>query len=147
MKTSNLLIVACAFLVLSSYAAEASTPELGRSILRPAALLEPPALEPTAASPQGPLGGPQIAVIESVQGDVRVARAALRTNVTRVSATDSGVRGGLTRVSMPGLGLANGDVVQTLQGKADIRFTNQSIITPDVGTSVTITERPAAGRR
>src|SRR6266446_6555028 len=139
MKPRNLVMVASVLLAFS-YAAEASTPNSGRSIFRPAAL-EPPILN-SGARPQGPLGGPQVAVIENLQGDVRVARAALRTNVTRVNATDSN---GLTRVTAPGLGLASGDIVQTLQGKADIRFTDQSIIKLDAGTTVTITERQAGG--
>src|SRR5438132_9684241 len=147
MKPRNVLMVASVFLALSC-AAQASTPDLGRSVFRPGALaplVAPPILESvfeSGASPQGPLGGPQVAVIENLQGDVRVARVALRGNVTRVNATDSN---GLTRVTAPGLGLANGDIIQTLQGRADIRFSDQSIITLDAGTTVTITERRAAG--
>jgi hypothetical protein len=41
--------------------------------------------------------------------------------------------------------LANGDLVQTLNGTADITFTDQSQITLNLGTIVTISERPAAG--
>src|SRR5437660_1767650 len=104
MKSRNVVMIASVFLALSC-AAEASTPDFGRNVFRPAAL-EPVTLESTVALPQGPLGGPQVAVIENLQGDVRVARAALRTNTTRVNATDSN---GLTRVTAPGLGLASGD--------------------------------------
>src|SRR6267142_5340883 len=109
MKPRNVVIVASVFLALSG-AAEASTPNLGRNVFGPAGLaplVAPPILE-SESLPQGPLGGPQVAVIENLQGDVRVARAALRTNVARVNATDSN---GLTRVTAPGLGLASGDIV------------------------------------
>jgi hypothetical protein len=140
----NVLTVAFALFTLLS-SVEAASPDLNANSSRSMESLEAPALESTAASAQGPLGGPQIAVIESLQGDVRVGRAVLRTNVTRVNATGPGLANGFTRVSAPGLRLASGDIVQTLQGKADIRFSDQSIITLDVGTTVTISERPAAG--
>src|SRR5215467_13185213 len=97
----NVLTVAFVLLTLSSSAVAAS-PDLNANRSRSMASLETPALESAGASAQGPRGGPQIAVIESLQGDVRVGRAALRTNVTRVNATGPGLANGFTRVSAPG---------------------------------------------
>jgi hypothetical protein len=80
---------------------------------------------------QGPLGGPQIAVIENLQGFVQVARAATPLNPMRVSQLN--------------FALANGDKVQTLAGMAQIRFTDASILVMNPGTVVIITERQVAG--
>jgi hypothetical protein len=92
------------------------------------AMPEPP------AAPQGPLGGPQIAIITApIQGDVRVARAANTTNFARVA------------VPPQGLGLASGDFVRTLNGRANVSFTDQSVITLTEGTTVQIQERMQAG--
>src|SRR5712692_4369668 len=101
MKAISILLV---ILLVLPYAAEASTPDLGRSVSRPLASFEPPTLEPTEPLPQGPLGGPQVATIEALQGDVRVARAALRggPQLRTVSATSAGLANGLTRVNAPG---------------------------------------------
>ena len=82
-------------------------------------------------APQGPLGGAQIATIQTLEGDVRVARAATPNNVVRITAT--------------GFALANGDTLRTLQGKAEVRFNDNSIISLDFGTVVQIQERPTAG--
>jgi hypothetical protein len=84
---------------------------------------------PTAtAAPQGPLGGPQIAIIESYSGDVRVTRAATPNNAARVTAV--------------GLPLASNDTVRTLAGgNADIRFTDNALITLTPGTIVQIQQQ------
>ena len=99
-----------------------------------ASLVMPVPLEvatPMAAVPQGPIGGPQIATLTAVNGDVRVGRAA--TLGTQV------------RITAPGLQLANGDLVRTLQGRAEVTFNDKSIIKLDLGTVVSIAERPAPG--
>jgi hypothetical protein len=41
----------------------------------------------------------------------------------------------------PGVPLFSGDEVTTLQGKADVLFTDQGLITLDVGTTVVIEEQ------
>src|SRR5690348_10318986 len=80
-----------------------------------------------AAVAQGPLGGPQIAVIENLQGFVQVARAATPQNKARVA--------------QAGFALATGDAVQTLAGQAQIRFNDASIVTMQPGTAIVISER------
>src|SRR5207249_621432 len=111
MKAISVLLIV---LMVLPAVAEASTPDLGRSVTRPLALFEPPTLEPAEPLPQGPLGGPQVATIEALQGDVRVARAALRggAQLRTVSTTNPGLANGLTRVNAAGVTLANGDIVQ-----------------------------------
>src|ERR1051325_8899288 len=85
-----------------------------------------------AADPQGRLTGPQIAVIQApMQGDVQVARASAVNN--------------FVRVAQQGTGLANGDFVRTMNGRANILFTDQSVITLSEGTTVQIQERMLAG--
>ena len=84
--------------------------------------------------PQGPLGGPQIAVIDRADGDVRVARQATPSNFAPV------------RVPAPNLGLASGDFVRTMQGNANVVFTNDnSTITLTPGTTVQIQQQAQAG--
>lgn len=83
-------------------------------------------------APQGPLAGPQIAVIQTFSGDVRVARSQAANNYARVMAA--------------GLGLASGDWVKTLQGGgADIVFNDTSNITLTPGTIVQIQEQMQPG--
>ena len=81
-----------------------------------------PVAEATFTPPQA---GSQIAQFEAVEGDVRLTR--VNTTLTN-------------RVENPGLPLFSGDTVATLQGRADIRFTDQSLINLDVGTTVVIEE-------
>jgi len=128
MKTIRLLMFVALFPALL-HASDGFRTDGPRDLVGPAEFMDPPepVFEPFGAVPQGPLAGAQVAVIENMQGDVRVARAAARATLVRINAS--------------GLPLANGDIVQTLQGRADIRFTDQSIITLDYGTIVTITER------
>jgi hypothetical protein len=80
---------------------------------------------------QGALGGPQIALVEQFQGFVQVSRAATPQNKLRITQLN--------------FGLANGDTVQTLAGMAQIRFTDQSVVTMNPGTIVIISERQVAG--
>ncbi len=83
---------------------------------------------PVASPTFGLLQAPNpIAQFEAVEGDVRLQR--VNTTLT-------------TRVDNPGIALFNGDTVSTLQGRADILFTDQSLISLDVGTTVTIEEQP-----
>ena len=82
-----------------------------------------PVAEPTFTPPQA---GSQIAQFEAVEGDVRLQR--VNTTLTN-------------RVENPGVPLFSGDAVSTLQGRADIRFTDQSLINLDVGTTVVIEEQ------
>ncbi len=83
-------------------------------------------------APQGPLTGPQVAIIQTYAGDVRVARSPTPNNYARITAA--------------GLGLASGDWVKTLQGGgADIIFNDQSNITLTPGTIVQIQEQMQAG--
>jgi hypothetical protein len=85
--------------------------------------------EAASPAPQGPIGGPQIATIITIEGDVRVNRAATPNNQVRVT-TQNFV-------------LASGDAVRTFQGKAAIRFNDQSLVSLNPGTTVVITERAA----
>ena len=82
-----------------------------------------PVAEPTFTPPQA---GSQIAQFKAFEGDVRLTR--VNTTLTN-------------RVENPGLPLFSGDTVATLQGRADIRFTDQSLINLDVGTTVVIEEQ------
>ena len=82
-----------------------------------------PVAEPTFAPPQA---GSQIAQFEAVEGDVRLTR--VNTTLTN-------------RVENPGVPLFSGDMAATLQGRADIRFTDQSLITLDLGTTVVVEEQ------
>ena len=82
-----------------------------------------PVAEPTFSPPQA---GSQIAQFEAVEGDVRLTR--VNTTLTN-------------RVENPGVPLFSGDTVSTLQGRADILFTDQSLINLDVGTTVVIEEQ------
>ena len=82
-----------------------------------------PVAEPTFSPPQA---GSEIAQFEAVEGDVRLQR--VNTTLTN-------------RVENSGLPLFSGDTVSTLQGRADIRFTDQSLITLDVGTTAVIEEQ------
>jgi len=82
-----------------------------------------PTATPTLFPPQA---AAQIAQFEAVEGQVRLTRF----NTTQVTAVDN-----------PGVLLFNGDRVQTLQGRADIRFTDQSLITMEFGTDVIIEEQ------
>ena len=82
---------------------------------------------PVASPTFGLLQAPNpIAQFQAVEGDVRLQR--VNTTLT-------------TRVDNPGIALFNGDSVSTLQGRADILFTDQSLISLDVGTTVTIEEQ------
>jgi hypothetical protein len=92
-----------------------------------------PATATAAAPGQGPLGGPQIATLTALSGDIRLARAAATANRLQVSDRSAG------------LGLANGDIVQTLRGRAEIRFNDSSVVKLFEGTVVVVQERfPAA---
>jgi hypothetical protein len=93
-----------------------------------------PAAVSTAAAapaPQGPIAGPQIAIIDLLEGDVRVGRAATREVHTRITAT--------------GFGLGNGDLVRTLNGRAHVLFNDQSTLTLEQGTTVIVQEQPSQG--
>ncbi len=83
--------------------------------------------------PQGPIGGAQIATLAAISGDVRVSRAAAPGNVVPIS--DRAI----------GLALANGDTVQTLRGRAEIRFNDASVVKLFEGTVVVVQEQPTAG--
>ena len=92
------------------------------------ASLVPTVSIPVASPTFGLLQAPSpIAQFQAVEGDVRLQR--VNTTLT-------------TRVDNPGIALFNGDTVSTLQGRADILFTDQSLISLDVGTTVTIEEQP-----
>ena len=82
-----------------------------------------PTATPTFFPPQA---GAQIAQFEAVDGQVRLTRV----NTTLVTAVDN-----------PGVPLFSGDRVQTLQGRADIRFTDQSLLTMEFGTDIIIEEQ------
>src|SRR4051812_15260598 len=83
--------------------------------------------EAASPAPQGPLGGPQIATIITIEGDVRVNRAATPNNQVRITT--------------PNFALGTGDAVRTFQGKAAIRFNDQSLVSLNPGTTVVVTER------
>ncbi len=92
------------------------------------ASLVPTVSIPVASPTFAPLQAPTpIAQFQAVEGDVRLQR--VNTTLT-------------TRVENPGIALFNGDSVSTLQGRADILFTDQSLISLDVGTTVTLEEQP-----
>ena len=92
------------------------------------ASLVPTVSIPVASPTFAPLQAPTpIAQFQAVEGDVRLQR--VNTTLT-------------TRVENPGIALFNGDTVSTLQGRADILFTDQSLISLDVGTTVTLEEQP-----
>jgi len=81
MKSGNVVMIASVFLALS-YAAEASTPDFGRNVFRPAAVGA--GLTGINDGPaQGPLGGLQVASSKICRASPRRARR-LRTNTTRV---------------------------------------------------------------
>ncbi len=82
-----------------------------------------PVAEPSFALPQAQT---QIAQFQAVEGDVFLTR--FQTTLRN-------------RVDAPGVPLFSGDEVTTLQGKADVLFTDQSLITLDVGTTVVIEEQ------
>jgi hypothetical protein len=95
--------------------------------LRPAAV----STEAAAPAPQGPIAGPQIAIIDLIEGDVRVGRVASREVQTRITS--------------PGLGLGNGDLVRTLNGRAHVLFNDRSTLTLEQGTTVIVQEQPSQG--
>src|SRR6185369_13115052 len=86
------------------------------------------ALDPIPA-PQGPLGGQQIATIDQAAGDVRIARAATPNNFARV-AKDAG--------------LAANDFVRTLNGRATVKFMDNSVITLIEGTTIKVAQQVMA---
>jgi hypothetical protein len=77
-------------------------------------------------SPQGPLGSGRIAVLSKADGDVRVARAATPNNFARVGAN---------------LQLAGNDFVRTLNGRAEVLFDDQSVLTLQEGTTIQIQQQ------
>ncbi|HEY2381873.1 MAG TPA: hypothetical protein VGK48_11905 [Terriglobia bacterium] len=87
--------------------------------------------DPISPEPQGPLGGPQIASIDLMQGDVRVARRATPNNYARAAV---------------GIGLASGDFVRTLNGRADVLFNppDTSHLRLSEGTTVQIQQQMQA---
>ncbi len=87
-----------------------------------------------AAPKQGPIRGAQIAVIQSLTGEVFVSRAATPTNYVRIATNQANT-----------FGLATGDRVKTVRGQAEVRFTDNSIVSLRQGTEVAVTERSAAG--
>src|SRR5262249_38533486 len=91
----------------------------------------PVTTEAAAPAPQGPIAGPQIAIIDLLEGDVRVGRAATREIQTRITATN--------------FGLGNGDLLRTLNGRAHVLFNDRSTITLEQGTTVIVQEQPSQG--
>jgi hypothetical protein len=99
--------------------------------LLPAVMIPGAAAEPISPAPQGPPGGPAVALLTAVQPDVRVARAATPNNYARAPVNTT---------------LANGDFVRTLNGRAQVTFNvDKSVITLSEGTTVLIQERAMAG--
>jgi len=90
----------------------------------------PGALEPIP-SPQGPVVGTQIASLTQIAGDVRVARAATPNNFARVAPT-------------PNTGLGTNDFVRTLNGRATVTFSDQSVITLIEGTTIKVVQQMMA---
>jgi hypothetical protein len=99
--------------------------------LIPAVRLSTAALDPISPEPQGPPGGMVIATITALQNDVRVARMATPNNYAKVA---------------QGVGLASGDFVRTLNGRATVTFTpdNQSVLTLQEGTTIQIQQQMQA---
>jgi hypothetical protein len=98
------------------------------ALLPAVVVASPNALEPIPA-PQGPLGGMQIATLDQAAGDVRIARAATPNNFARV-AKDAA--------------LAANDFVRTLNGRATVKFTDNSVITLIEGTTIKIAQQVMA---
>ena len=88
--------------------------------------------DPTAL-PQGPVGGPQIAILDQASGDVRVARNATPANFARIAGP------------APRLPLGSGDFVRTLNGQANVTFNDNSIVTLNQGTTIQIQEQMRGG--
>jgi hypothetical protein len=85
-----------------------------------------------AQRPLGALGGPQIARLSEVAGDVRVARLAAPRDYVRQPTS--------------GIGLASGDFVATTNGQAKVLFNDDvSYITLNQGTTVQVQEQAQAG--
>src|SRR5262249_11329098 len=87
--------------------------------------------DPIPPAPQGPIGGAAVANLTAIQPDVRVARLATPTNYARVNTTP--------------FPLANGDFVQTLNGRATITFDDRSVLTLSEGTTIQVQQRMQAG--
>jgi len=100
--------------------------------LVPAVRLSTAALDPISPEPQGPPGGMVIATITALQNDVRVARLATPNNYAKVAQN---------------VGLASGDFVRTLNGRATVTFNapeTQSQLILQEGTTIQIQQQMQA---